>query len=104
MNDAVNAVVAAFNISDDTALTIPFDPEFIGQLPKTIYAVKYRVQDATGKMRTYIFLLGSKGAYDQRIDGPEKGQGLRGTVAWEVIEKGPKAGAKKKAPQKESLF
>lgn len=83
-------------------ILMAFDPEWVGEAPKTIYAVKYRQQETSGKMRTYIFLLGSKAAYDQRIAGPEKGQGLRGTVVWEAIT--PQPPKVKKAPQEESLF
>lgn len=79
-----------------------FDPEWTGRPPTTIYAVKYRDVCQDGKTRTYIFLLGSKAAYDQRIAGPEKGQGLRGTVVWEAIT--PQPPKVKKAPQEESLF
>lgn len=86
---------------DSPDITMPFDPEWTGRLPATIYAIKYRVTEISGKDRTYIFLLGSKDAYDQRIAGPEKGQGLRGTVTWEKITPDVK---KKKAPQEESLF
>lgn len=81
--------------------TMPFDPEWVGRAPTTIYAVKYRVTETSGKDRTYIFLLGSKDAYDQRIAGPEKGQGLKGTVTWEKLTPDVK---KKKPPQEESLF
>ena len=82
-------------------ILFPFDPEWVGRAPTTIYAVKYHATEISGKNRTYIFLLGSKEAYDQRIAGPEKGQGLRGTVTWEAITPPVK---KKKAPQEESLF
>ena len=78
-----------------------FDPEFTGQLPKTIYAVKYRAQTVAGPIKTYIFLLGSKAAYDQRIAGPEKGQGMKGTVVWEAITPPVKI---VKPPQEERLF
>jgi hypothetical protein len=80
---------------------MPFDPEWVGRAPKTIYAIKYLAQETSGKSRTYIFLLGSKEAYDQRIAGPEKGQGLRGTVTWEAITPAVK---RNKPPQEESLF
>lgn len=80
---------------------MPFDPEWVGRAPKTIYAVKYLAQETSGKSRTYIFLLGSKDAYDQRIAGPEKGQGLKGTVTWEAITPPVK---KNNPPQNESLF
>ncbi len=80
---------------------MPFDPEWTGRAPTTIYAVKYHAVDNTGTNRTYIFLLGSKDAYDQRIAGPEKGQGLRGTVTWEALTKPV---TKKKPPQEERLF
>ena len=86
---------------DGDDILAAFDPEWVGEAPKTIYAVKYRAQEQSGKMRTYIFLLGSKAAYDQRIAGPERGQGLKGTVTWEPITPPVK---KKKAPQTESLF
>lgn len=66
-------------------VTMPFDPEWVGRAPTTIYAVKYSATEISGKYRTYIFLLGSKDAYEQRIAGPEKGQGLKGTVVWEAI-------------------
>jgi hypothetical protein len=85
--------------SDD--IIAAFDPEWTGRPPTTIYAVKYRAQETSGKMRTYIFLLGSKDAYDQRIAGPERGQGLKGTVTWEPITPPVK---KNKPPQEESLF
>ncbi len=78
-----------------------FDPEWTGEPPTTIYAVKYRARETSGKMRTYIFLLGSKSAYDQRIAGPERGQGLKGTVVWEAITPAVKSF---KPPQEESLF
>lgn len=70
---------------DNDDIIMAFDPEWTGKPPTTIYAVKYRAREISGKMRTYIFLLGSKSAYEQRIAGPERGQGLRGTVAWEAI-------------------
>lgn len=70
---------------DEEDVLVAFDPEWTGKPPTTIYAVKYRAQETSGKMRTYIFLLGSKAAYDQRIAGPERGQGLKGTVVWEAI-------------------
>lgn len=85
----------------DGDVVIPFDPEWVGRAPTTIYAVKYFAEDTTGKHRTYIFLMGSKDAYEQRIAGPEKGQGLKGTVTWEPLTPPVK---KKKAPQTESLF
>ena len=88
-------------VNDDTDTLMPFDPEWVGRAPTTIYAVKYHAKDIKGTNRTYIFLLGSKDAYDQRIAGPEKGQGLKGTVVWEAITPAVK---KKKAPQEESLF
>lgn len=78
-----------------------FDPEWTGRPPTTIYAVKYRAKETSGKMRTYIFLLGSKDAYEQRIAGPERGQGLKGTVTWEAITPPVKV---VKPPQEESLF
>ena len=78
-----------------------FFPETNGRLPTTIYAVKYRVQKADGKMGTYIFLLSSKSAYDERIAGPEKGQGMQGTVTWSELTPPVK---KSKPPQEESLF
>lgn len=86
MDDNVQKVITAFGITEDTIM-LPFDPEWVGRAPTTIYAVKYREQDSTGTMRTFVFLLGSKSAYDQRINGPEKGQGLKGTVTWEAITK-----------------
>lgn len=86
---------------DDYDILAAFDPEWVGEAPKTIYAVKYRAQEVSGKMRTYIFLLGSKAAYEQRIAGPERGQGLRGTVVWEALTP---AVRKRKPPQEESLF
>lgn len=82
-------------------ILMAFDPEWTGTPPKTIYAVKYRAMETSGKMRTYIFLLGSKSAYDQRIAGPERGQGLKGTVVWEALTPAVK---KKKPPQEERLF
>ena len=85
----------------DADVLMPFDPEWTGRAPTTIYAVKYHAKDSTGTNRTYIFLLGSKDAYDQRISGPEKGQGLRGTVVWEAITPAVK---KSKPPQEERLF
>lgn len=69
----------------DDDIIMAFDPEWTGLPPKTIYAVKYRQMETSGKMRTYIFLLGSKAAYEQRIAGPERGQGLKGTVVWEKL-------------------
>lgn len=86
---------------DGEDILMAFDPEWVGEAPKTIYAVKYRAQETSGKMRTYIFLLGSKAAYEQRIAGPERGQGLKGTVTWEAITPPVR---KKKPPQTESLF
>lgn len=86
---------------DDSDILMAFDPEWVGEAPKTIYAVKYRQQETSGKMRTYIFLLGSKAAYDKRIAGPERGQGLKGTVVWEALTPPIK---KSKPPQSESLF
>jgi hypothetical protein len=83
-------------------IIMAFDPEFTGRPPTTIYAIKYRGLCQDGQTRTYIFLLGSKAAYDQRIAGPEKGQGLRGTVTWEPLTPAHKS---RKAPvQEESLF
>lgn len=70
-------------MNDD--ILMPFDPEWVGRAPTTIYAVKYQAVETSGKSRTYIFLLGSKAAYDQRIAGPEKGQGLMGEVTWGPI-------------------
>lgn len=72
-------------VNADTDTLMPFDPEWVGRAPTTIYAVKYHATDISGTNRTYIFLLGSKDAYEQRIAGPERGQGLRGTVVWEAI-------------------
>lgn len=86
---------------DGDNILIPFDPEWTGRAPTTIYAVKYHAEDTTGKNRTYIFLHASKEAYDQRITGPEKGQGLKGTVTWEPITPPVK---KEKAVQGERLF
>lgn len=80
---------------------MPFDPEWVGRAPTTIYAVKYHAEDTTGKHRTFIFLHSSKDSYDQRIAGPEKGQGLKGTVTWEPITPAIK---KKRPSQSESLF
>jgi hypothetical protein len=88
--------------TDDGTVMMPFDPEWVGRLPATIFAVKYRDVCQDGKIRTYIFLLGSKSAYDQRIAGPEKGQGLQGEVVWTPIT--PPPPKVKKAPQEESLF
>ena len=89
-------------VNDDTDTLMPFDPEWVGRAPTTIYAVKYHAKDISGTNRTYIFLLGSKDAYDQRMAGPEKGQGLMGTVTWEAIT--PPPPKVKKAPQEERLF
>lgn len=86
----------------ESDVTMPFDPEWTGRPPTTIYAVKYRGLCQDGKTRTYIFLLGSKAAYDQRIAGPEKGQGLQGEVVWTPIT--PPPPKVKKVPQEESLF
>ena len=87
--------------ADNTDTLMPFDPEWVGRAPTTIYAVKYHAKDISGTNRTYIFLLGSKDAYDQRIAGPERGQGLRGTVVWEAVTPPVK---KNKPPQEERLF
>lgn len=84
-------------------ILFPFDPEWVGRAPTTIYAVKYHATEISGKNRTYIFLLGSKEAYDKRIAGPEKGQGLRGTVTWEAITPAVKK-PKKILPGQEELF
>lgn len=62
-----------------------FDPEFTARPPTTIYAVKYRGVCQDGRTRTYVFLLGSKAAYDQRIAGKERGQGFIGRVEWEAV-------------------
>lgn len=70
---------------EDSNVLMPFDPEWTGRAPTTIYAVKYHATETSGKNRTYIFLLGSKDAYDARIAGAEKGQGLKGAVTWEAI-------------------
>lgn len=86
---------------DNDDILFPFDPEWVGRAPTTIYAVKYRVTETSGKDRTYIFLLGSKDAYEQRIAGPERGQGLMGEVTWKAITPAVK---KKKPPQEEALF
>lgn len=71
-------------MNDDDVIAA-FDPEWTGRPPTTIYAVKYKARETSGRMRTYIFLLGSKAAYEQRIAGPERGQGLMGKVVWEKI-------------------
>lgn len=71
--------------SDASNTLMPFDPEWVGRAPTTIYAVKYSAVELSGKRRTYIFLLGSKDAYEQRIASPERGQGLVGTVTWTAI-------------------
>lgn len=87
-------------VMDTEDVIAAFDPEWTGRPPTTIYAVKYRAQETSGKMRTYIFLLGSRDAYDNRIAGPERGQGLKGTVTWKAIT----PPVKKKPPQTERLF
>ena len=86
---------------DESDIIAAFDPEWTGRPPTTIYAVKYRARETSGKMRTYIFLLGSKEAYDARIAGPERGQGLKGTVVWEAITPAVK---NVKPVQEETLF
>lgn len=88
-------------MDEQADILMPFDPEWTGRAPTTIYAVKYTATEISGKRRTYIFLLGSKEAYDRRIASPERGQGLRGTVTWEPITAPV---IKKKPPQEERLF